>query len=153
MLENIRRRRRLHTVVLTVFALLWLVAMLSGARVRAMPLPGPLHDDVAMLDSMQHSLCVSDARQAASGAEYAAWLDEVLNAPVSTPDAAEHSGHEGPHCLLCIGLMGPPAFALQVVPYPVPAEGLAWKQPAHFPPALQISAPLPPRGPPATFRV
>lgn len=150
MLENIRQRRRLHTVVLTVFTLLWLVAMLSGVRVRAMPMPVPMGGDTA-LAAMQHSLCISDAALSAGDAEYAAWLEAALqgsDAPAPDPD---HSEHAGPHCLLCVALMAPAAFALQVVPYPEPAHPHRWKQPPHFPPALQISAPLPPRGPPPLF--
>ena len=151
MLENIRQRRRLHTVVLTVFTLLWLVAMLSGVRVRAMPMPVPMGGD-AVLSAMQHSLCISEAALPASDAEYIAWLEADLNATDAPPPDLDHSEHAGPHCLLCVALMGPAAFALQVVQYPEPAHPHRWKQPPHFPPALQISAPLPPRGPPSLFR-
>lgn len=150
MLENIRQRRRLRTVVLTVFTLLWLVAMLSGVRVRAMPMPVQMGGN-AVLAAMQHSLCISDAALSAGDAEYAVWLEAALqgsDAPAPDPD---HSEHAGPHCLLCVAVMGPAAFALQVVPYPEPAHPHRWKQPPHFPPALQISAPLPPRGPPPLF--
>ena len=145
MLENLRRRRHLHTVVLTVFTLLWLVAMLSGVRVRAMPMPVPLGGDTALL-AMQHSLCVSDAALPASDTEHA--NGHAADAPTADPD---HSEHAGPHCLLCVALMAPAAFALQVAQYPEPAHPHRWQRPPHFPPALQISAPLPPRGPPVAI--
>ena len=150
MLENIRQRRRLHTVVLTVFSLLWLVAMLSGVRVRAMPMPVPMGGDT-VLAAMQHSLCISDAALSAGDAEYAAWLEAASQTTDAPAPDLDHSEHAGPHCLLCVAVMGPAAFALQVVPYPEPAHPHRWKQPPHFPPALQISAPLPARGPPLLF--
>ncbi|WP_284336450.1 hypothetical protein [Comamonas sp. NoAH] len=155
MLESIRRRKRMHTVVLTVFALLWLVAMLTGAPARALSMPAHAGGDTALAAAMQHSFCVADWGTQpdgdASAMEYAAWMDDAWHTP-SESDAADHREHVGPHCLLCIGLMAPSAFVLQVLPYPQPRYQNGWIEPPHFPSALQIRAPLPPRGPPFISR-
>lgn len=141
MLEHIRRNHRLHTLVLGVFAALWLVALLAGAQVRALPMLASAHAAPA---AMAHDLCMAlgegmDLPQAA----------DVVGAPPAA--APEHGSHHDPDCLLCLALSPPPVLAVVVYRPPVPQPGFDWLAPAHFPPSQQAAAPLPARGPPAPF--
>ena len=142
MLEQLRHNRRLHTIVFMVFTALWLVALLSGARVRGLATSS---DSLAV--AMHESLCISEAEGAASTlVQMGAQVDQDHS---SNP----HSDHQDPQCLLCIALSPPPAWSLQLAQYPEPAYLENWRRPAHFPPSLQVAAQLPPRGPPVSARV
>jgi hypothetical protein len=163
MLEQIRRNRRLGLWVLVLCAMLWLVAMLAGVRVRAMPWPDaatPETSAAAMEQAVLHNICtvVDEANEANEG--LGADAPQSTSAPASEMDghagmhgdapASSHS-HQDPDCLLCIALSPPATVALQIYKPPRPVHGPVWLAPAHFPPALQAAAPLPPRGPPASF--
>ena len=150
MLERIRQSRRLHAVVVTAFALLLLVAMLSGVRVRAATAPAT-HE--TLTQSMLHSLCLPQDAPAAAASQQQAYEEWLLSAFDTPPATHAHDEHAGPHCVLCLALMLPPALRLQAAPYPVPHYRAPWLWPVLFPAAQPVRAPLPPRGPPASFRV
>lgn len=150
MLERIRQSRRLHAVVVTAFALLLLVAMLSGVRVRAATAPAT-HE--TLTQSMLHSLCLPQDAPAAAASQQQAYEEWLLSAFDTPPAIHAHDEHAGPHCVLCLALMLPPAIRLQAAPYPVPHYLAPWLWPVLFPAAQPVRAPLPPRGPPASFRV
>lgn len=146
MLEQIRHNRRLHTVIFTVFTALWLVALLSGARVRGLPTNS---DTLAI--AMHDSLCISEAEGATSSLlQMPLWVDAGVD---QDHGSNPHSNHQDPQCLLCIALSPPPAWSLQLAQYPEPVYLENWRLPAHFPPSLQVAAQLPPRGPPVSARV
>jgi hypothetical protein len=153
MLEQIRRNRRLGYWVLALCAMLWLVAMLAGVRVRAMPWPDastPEASAAAMEQAVLHDICtVVDDAAPDPNARLSPTPGEHAAGHGSSSDAS-HS-HQDPDCLLCIALSPPATVALQVYKPPRPVHGPVWLAPAHFPPALQAAAPLPPRGPPASF--
>lgn len=82
MLERIRQSRRLHAVVVTAFALLLLVAMLSGVRVRAATAPAT-HE--TLTQSMLHSLCLPQDAPAAAASQqqaYEEWLLSAFDTPL-----------------------------------------------------------------------
>ncbi|WP_370680031.1 hypothetical protein [Comamonas sp. GB3 AK4-5] len=162
MLELIRRNRRLGRWVLALCAMLWLVAMLAGVRVRVMPWPeaAATTPEAAMELAVQHDICtvMDDAAQPLGLVDGQA----TPNTPAAAPSPGAHAGahgdapasshsHQDPDCLLCIALSPPATVALQVYKPPRPVHGPVWLAPAYFPPALQAAAPLPPRGPPARF--
>jgi hypothetical protein len=156
MLEQIRRNRRLGYWVLALCAMLWLVAMLAGVRVRAMPWPDAATagaseaSTAAMEQAVLHDICtVVDDAAPDPNASISPAPDGHAAGHGSSSDAS-HS-HQDPDCLLCIALSPPATVALQVYQPPRPVHGPVWLAPAHFPPALQAAAPLPPRGPPARF--
>ena len=162
MLEQIRRNRRLGTVVLWLCVVLWLVALLAGVRVRAVPAPAvavPLHAaadtaDTAYGDHAAHrGAAVAAASPAAAhdGADHGAHTVPAAGAPLTPEPSHEHDGHHGPDCVLCIALSPPAAVAVVVYRPPVPRQGLDWRAPAQQPPSLLAAAPLPARGPPAPF--
>ena len=163
MLEQIRRNRRLGTVVLWLCVVLWLVALLAGVRVRAVPAPVvavPLHA-VAVADAAcgDHAAqrgaavaAVSPASPAsAHGADHGAHAVPAHDAALPPEPRHEHDSHHGPDCVLCIALSPPAAVAVVVYRPPVPHQGLDWRAPAQQPPSLLAAAPLPARGPPAPF--
>ncbi|MEG2999794.1 MAG: hypothetical protein RR855_04520 [Comamonas sp.] len=161
MLEQIRRNRRLGTVVLWLCAALWLVALLAGVRARAMPLPAPTA--AVALHPTPHAAphgaaAAADPAPPAGAAvqQAAAAMDTAHPAADAAHESAhastqEHDGHHGPDCLLCIALSPPAAVAVVVYRPPVPRQGLDWRAPAQQPPSLLAAAPLPARGPPAPF--
>lgn len=106
MLERIRQSRRLHAVVVTAFALLLLVAMLSGVRVRAATAPAT-HE--TLTQSMLHSLCLPQDAPAAAASQQQAYEEWLLSAFDTPPATHAHDEHAGPHCVLCLALMLPPA--------------------------------------------
>lgn len=113
MLERIRQSRRLHAVVVTAFALLLLVAMLSGVRVRAATAPAT-HE--TLTQSMLHSLCLPQDAPAAAASQQQAYEEWLLSAFDTPPATHAHDEHAGPHCVLCLALMLPPAIRLQAAP-------------------------------------
>lgn len=145
MLEQIRRNRRLHMVIFTVFTALWLVALLSGARARE-----PVASVDTLTAAMHDSFCFSEVEGAPSGSERIALL---LLESEQHHDSNPHSNHQDPQCVLCIALSPPSVFTLQLAQYPEPAYLENWLLPPHFPPSLQVAAQLPPRGPPTFVRV
>ena len=164
MLEQIRRNRRLGTVVLWLCVVLWLVALLAGVRVRAVPAPVvavPLHAvaDAADTPHRDHAAhrgagvaAVSPASPAsAHGAGHGAHAVPAHDAALPPELRHEHDSHHGPDCVLCIALSPPAAVAVVVYRPPVPRQGLDWRAPAQQPPSLLAAAPLPARGPPAPF--
>lgn len=164
MLEQIRRNRRLGTVVLWLCVVLWLVALLAGVRVRAVPAPVvavPLHAvaDAADTPHEDHAAhrgaavaAVSPASPAsAHGADHGARAVPAHDAALPPEPRHEHDSHHGPDCVLCIALSPPAAVAVVVYRPPVPHQGLDWRAPAQQPPSLLAAAPLPARGPPTPF--
>ena len=141
MLEKIRRNRHLGSVILALFAMVWLTALLAGA-VR-------LPNQAAFL-AMQRDICTTAAPTASINKQ-----QPGTSKPAATTayDDFPHSGHHGPHCLLCMTLSLPPQVSVQLYKTPVPIQGQVWLAPAYFPPSLQATAPLPPRGPPLTFDI
>lgn len=178
MLEQIRRNRRLGTVVLVGCIVLWLVALLAGVQVRALPVTVPVlatASAAAAQDVLDHTVC-SAVAEGLDGAADALQAVAPSGAPASpahaghasdgadsihvadgmaarAEDAAHegHQGHHGPDCLLCIALSPPAAVAVVVYRPPVPRQGLDWRAPAQQPPSLLAAAPLPARGPPASL--
>lgn len=165
MLEQIRRNHRLSRWVLALCALLWLVAMLAGVRVRLMPWPeAAVTPEAVMEQAVLHDICtvVDGAAPPLGVADSPPASTPSLGSPAAAPAVGDHAGwhgegpdsshrHQDPDCLLCIALSPPATAALQVYKPPRPVQGPVWLAPAHFPPALQAAAPLPPRGPPASF--
>ena len=115
MLQRLRQRRNLHTVVFTVLALAWLIALGAGGQARA-AMPSLLPPDVctASPDSLGH------------GGGHGGDL----------PAGSSH--HSDPDCLLCIALAAPPLTVLAPARSPAPAVA-AWRAqaplPARGPPA------------------
>jgi hypothetical protein len=139
MLERIRRNRRLGSLVLAVFTMLWLVALLAGVRVRTVDLPSQ-----AAALAMQQDICTTAVNAQP-------WTAQLADATAANDSS--HGSHHGPDCLLCIALSPPPQLLVQVYRPPAPIQARVWLAPAHFPPSWQATAPLPPRGPPLTFQV
>ena len=176
MLEQLRRNRRLGTVVLMGCIVLWLVALLAGVQVRALPVmvhgsaavpaaaaqdlldhavcsvvPEGLDDAEVALQAFAHSGAVeSSPAHAAHAPDSADSVQVADGTAASAEDAAHegHQGHHGPDCVRCIALSPPAAVAVVVYRPPVPRQGLDWRAPAQQPPSLQAAAPLPARGPP-----
>ncbi len=126
MLQGLRQGRNLHTVVFTVLALAWLVALAAGVQARA-ALPVLLPVDVCTSAPSGHGL----------------------------GHAGEHPGtsshHSAPDCLLCIALAAPPGFTLAPQRPPLSAVGPSRAEVALTVPVWRAQAPMPARGPPALF--
>lgn len=124
MLERIRQDRRLHVVLVTMFALAWLAALSAAVPARTALGGLPAAD-----------LCVGP--QGSGGA----WQ--------TTPAGDSRQGdHHEPHCLLCLALGTPSAIVPTAGHPPAPTVEQACRPRAAPALAWQVRAPLPARGPP-----
>ncbi len=131
MLERIRHQKHLGTVVLMLFASLWLVALLAGVQVRV------------VLPQMQlpHDVC-------STGTD-AGWPETIAAGSLEDGPASGHGGHHDPDCLLCLALATPSAIGLSIYRPPAPDTHAPRMGPGQPLLAWQAQAPLPARGPPA----
>ncbi|MPM90717.1 hypothetical protein SDC9_137839 [bioreactor metagenome] len=136
MLEPIRQSRRLAAAVTAVFAVLLMVAMLSGVRVRAVTQHDGAHAQHAWM--MAADICTSHGA-----------VDVDL--PAQAPLDADHAGHHGADCVLCIALAPPLPFEADVHRPSAPAYRMAWSLLGDGIPAAPRGAAFPPRGPPVAL--
>lgn len=143
MLEHLRQNRRIARAVTALFAVLLLVAMLSGVRVRAVT-----HQDGA---ADVHALVGADICSVGHGAGGLDVAALATNGAGQVPDESSHQGHHGVDCVLCIALAPQEGFRRDVHYPPVPPFRLAWSLLGDAIPAPSNGAPFPPRGPPTAL--
>jgi len=137
MLERLRCRHRLQTWVLGLFAALWLVALSSGAQVRAvLPLLGNAAAASASMAEMGY------CGMAPQTGELLAWLGED-----AAPEEHGASAHT-PACLLCIALAAPGQLRPTLYRPPLLGGLRLPGNPGAAPRGWLAQAPLPARGPP-----
>lgn len=137
MLERLRRHHRLQTLVLGLFAALWLVALTSGAQIRmVLPLLGHAAATSTSMADMGYCGMVPQA------SELMAWLGED-----AAPDEHSASAHT-PACLLCIALAAPGQVRSTLYRPPLLAGLRLPGNPGAAPRGWLAQAPLPARGPP-----